>query len=253
MKIKKLLAAPDAAEVYVHLKKRGKLLPSRCFLLNLGSSSCSSSSSNSNASNSGRSSSKQQQTHNQQLLKQQMQQQQLLLQQQLQHHQQWQLQQQQLQQQQQRQLQQRQLQQQLQQQQLQQQQLQQQQQREQLLLLRFNRRQCSGGYPLKIKLAEDAAAAAAVKEETQLQRQLLLSLLQKLDWGALRQTAAELGIDLPPTVSESDKNDDNFLRAFQSAVLDLDIMEGTLVCPCCQREYPVSKGIPNMLLQDDEV
>ncbi|CDI82549.1 hypothetical protein, conserved [Eimeria acervulina] len=118
-------------------------------------------------------------------------------------------------------------------------------------LLMCNRRQCSGGYPLKIELGDSEAATVAV--ETELQKQLLLSLLQKLDWSALVSTAAKLGIDLPPTVSESDKDDENFLRAFQSAVLDLEIMEGKLVCPTCQREYPVSKGIPNMLLQDDEV
>ncbi|OEH79398.1 hypothetical protein cyc_07247 [Cyclospora cayetanensis] len=61
-----------------------------------------------------------------------------------------------------------------------------------------------------------------------------------------------LGMDLPSTFSESDKADENFLRALQAAVLDLHILEGALICPTCKREYPVSKGIPNMLLQDDE-
>ncbi|CDJ59166.1 hypothetical protein, conserved, partial [Eimeria maxima] len=116
-----------------------------------------------------------------------------------------------------------------------------------------NRRQCPGGYPLIIKIEEEKKEEATVIVQTNLQKQLLLSLLHKLDWQALVQTAADLGIDLPPTVSESDKDDEHFLRAFQSAVLDLDIMEGKLICPKCQREYPVSKGIPNMLLQDDEV
>ncbi|XP_026190038.1 multifunctional methyltransferase subunit TRM112 homolog A-like [Cyclospora cayetanensis] len=118
-------------------------------------------------------------------------------------------------------------------------------------LLMCNRRQCSGGYPLLIKLGE--APSATKHEETELQTPLLLSLLKKLDWQALVQTASELGMDLPSTFSESDKADENFLRALQAAVLDLHILEGALICPTCKREYPVSKGIPNMLLQDDEV
>lgn len=118
-------------------------------------------------------------------------------------------------------------------------------------LLMCNRKQCPGGYPLKIQLAEGPEATA--QEESEMQTQLLLSLLRKLDWNALVQTAAELGLDLPPTVCESDKSDENFLKALQAAVLDFHILEGKLVCPACKREYPVSKGIPNMLLQDDEV
>ncbi|KAL8273590.1 hypothetical protein Esti_002412 [Eimeria stiedai] len=113
-----------------------------------------------------------------------------------------------------------------------------------------NRKQCSGGYPLKIVLGEGPQATS--QEQNEVQQQLLLSLLQKLDWGALVQTAAELGMDLPPTVSESDKTDDSFLRAMQAAVLDFHILEGKLLCPTCKREYTISKGIPNMLLQDDE-
>ncbi|KAL8444385.1 hypothetical protein Emag_005480 [Eimeria magna] len=114
-----------------------------------------------------------------------------------------------------------------------------------------NRKQCSGGYPLKIVLGEGPQATS--QEQNEVQQQLLLSLLQKLDWGALVQTAAELGMDLPPEVSASDRTDDNFLRAMQAAVLDFHILEGKLVCPTCKREYAISKGIPNMLLQDDEV
>jgi multifunctional methyltransferase subunit TRM112 len=30
-------------------------------------------------------------------------------------------------------------------------------------------------------------------------------------------------------------------------------MEGALVCPNCARRYPIKNGIPNMLLNEDEV
>ena len=59
-----------------------------------------------------------------------------------------------------------------------------------------NRRQCGGGYPLKIKLGESPSAVS--QEESELQPQLLLSLLKKIDWQALVQTAAEVRVHSNP-------------------------------------------------------
>ena len=33
----------------------------------------------------------------------------------------------------------------------------------------------------------------------------------------------------------------------------MHIVEGSLVCPNCDRKYAISEGIPNMLLHEDEV
>jgi len=33
----------------------------------------------------------------------------------------------------------------------------------------------------------------------------------------------------------------------------LEVIEGSLVCPETGRKFPVSNGIPNMLLKEDEV
>lgn len=35
--------------------------------------------------------------------------------------------------------------------------------------------------------------------------------------------------------------------------LQIHILEGALVCPHCARAYPIAKGIPNMLLKEDEI
>lgn len=37
-----------------------------------------------------------------------------------------------------------------------------------------------------------------------------------------------------------------------SAVLQVEVMEGCLKCPESGREFPISRGIPNMLLNEDE-
>lgn len=35
--------------------------------------------------------------------------------------------------------------------------------------------------------------------------------------------------------------------------MDIHVTEGALVCPNCARRYPIKNGIPNMLLNEDEV
>ena len=47
--------------------------------------------------------------------------------------------------------------------------------------------------------------------------------------------------------------DDDFLRKFHRALLELVLQEGALICPETGRRFPVQKGIPNLLLNEDEV
>lgn len=46
--------------------------------------------------------------------------------------------------------------------------------------------------------------------------------------------------------------DDEFLQAFHHALLEVTLQEGALVCPETGRRFSVSKGIPNLLLNEDE-
>ncbi len=83
---------------------------------------------------------------------------------------------------------------------------------------------------------------------------MIIRLLPKLDWRALKQTASELGIaDLPDAPPADPKSDPAFLKAVHDLVMDVHVTEGSLVCPHCGRAYPITNGIPNMLLNDDEL
>ena len=42
-------------------------------------------------------------------------------------------------------------------------------------------------------------------------------------------------------------------RKVHHALLDIHVMEGALICPESGRSFPVTGGIPNMLLHEDEV
>lgn len=59
--------------------------------------------------------------------------------------------------------------------------------------------------------------------------------------------------DLPPTLAENYATDNDFLQKLHHVLMEIDIVEGNLECPETGRLFPISEGIPNMLLNEDEV
>lgn len=61
------------------------------------------------------------------------------------------------------------------------------------------------------------------------------------------------GVDnLPAEATPAMLEDDDFLQAFHHALLEVHLEDGALICPETEREFRVSQGIPNLLLQEDE-
>jgi multifunctional methyltransferase subunit TRM112 len=58
---------------------------------------------------------------------------------------------------------------------------------------------------------------------------------------------------LPETLSESMQQDEEFLKILHRVLFEYEVEEGELICPETGRKFPISKGIPNMLLQETEV
>jgi len=58
---------------------------------------------------------------------------------------------------------------------------------------------------------------------------------------------------LPETVTESLQQDEEFLKLMHKVLLEYEVEEGELICPETGRKFPISKGIPNMLLQETEI
>ncbi|KVH90426.1 hypothetical protein Ccrd_007568 [Cynara cardunculus var. scolymus] len=79
-------------------------------------------------------------------------------------------------------------------------------------------------------------------------------MFSKIDWKALADASKTMGYDeLPDEVPDPSVLDSQFLQKFHHALLELHLEEGTLVCPETGRRFPVNKGIPNMLLHENEV
>ena len=49
------------------------------------------------------------------------------------------------------------------------------------------------------------------------------------------------------------QDDEEFLKIMHRILLEYEIEEGELICPETGRSFPISKGIPNMLLQETEI
>lgn len=52
---------------------------------------------------------------------------------------------------------------------------------------------------------------------------------------------------LPSAVPAGFAEDDDFLRALHHALMEIEILEGELVCPETSKRFPIKDGIPSML------
>ncbi len=82
----------------------------------------------------------------------------------------------------------------------------------------------------------------------------LRSILEKLEWKVLCNACKEIGEEpLPEEVSEEMLQDAAFLQQLHHVLVEVVIVEGSLICPESGRVFPIQNGIPNMLLNEDEV
>jgi len=114
-------------------------------------------------------------------------------------------------------------------------------------MLMCNVKGCTNNnFPLKIK------ATSIQKQESQFNPQFIHHILPKLHWEALITTCKDLDISTLPTELPQNVSED-LLKNVHDVVVDLHIQEATLICNNCSRAYPISNGVPNMLLTEDEV
>lgn len=100
------------------------------------------------------------------------------------------------------------------------------------------------GYPLQLEIEEMRT------EETEFNAAFVHRMLPKVRYDALRIAAAAAGCDLPEAL---DATDEDALRRVHTALCDVHVVKGALVCPKSGRRFPINNGIPNMLLHEDEV
>jgi len=105
------------------------------------------------------------------------------------------------------------------------------------------------GFPLLIEASE-------VKVQTvDFNPEFIARMIPKLEWPAVCQAATNIGHldDLPKDLPEKFESNEDFLKKAHHVLLEVEVQEGFLVCPETGRKFPVKNGIPNMLLNEDEV
>lgn len=61
----------------------------------------------------------------------------------------------------------------------------------------------------------------------------------------------QLKLDLPAEPPQP--NDEESLRKTHHALFEVEVIQGDLICPETGRKFPIKQGIPNMLLNEDEI
>lgn len=105
------------------------------------------------------------------------------------------------------------------------------------------------GYPLEI-VARDVKIS-----EVDFNSEFIARILPKLHYSTLYGAAETLGEanGLPKEIVDNYENNEEFLRKVHHVLLEVEVIDGDLVCPETGRKFPINLGIPNMLLNEDEV
>ncbi|KAI0665496.1 Trm112p-domain-containing protein [Trametes maxima] len=90
--------------------------------------------------------------------------------------------------------------------------------------------------------------------EAEFNPEFLYGFLPRIEWAALVGAAHQLGDDsLPKELPEDMVDDQVFWKKLHHVLLEIHVEEGAMVCPNCKHVYPISNGIPNMLLAEHEI
>ncbi|XP_038885364.1 multifunctional methyltransferase subunit TRM112 homolog A-like [Benincasa hispida] len=104
------------------------------------------------------------------------------------------------------------------------------------------------GFPLRIEVEK------VVEKPVDFNPDFLKNMFSKIEWKPLVDASRTMGYaELPEEAEASMLDSHDFLQRFHHALLELHLEEGALICPETGRRFPVNKGIPNLLLHEDEV
>eukprot|EP00584_Thalassiosira_punctigera_P019379 CAMPEP_0172554134 /NCGR_PEP_ID=MMETSP1067-20121228/53329_1 /TAXON_ID=265564 ORGANISM="Thalassiosira punctigera, Strain Tpunct2005C2" /NCGR_SAMPLE_ID=MMETSP1067 /ASSEMBLY_ACC=CAM_ASM_000444 /LENGTH=135 /DNA_ID=CAMNT_0013342451 /DNA_START=134 /DNA_END=544 /DNA_ORIENTATION=+ len=110
--------------------------------------------------------------------------------------------------------------------------------------------------PLRItatRVRVDEPAASDDPDARRREVEFAKRTLPILDWESLLQGARAMGLDsLPPGVTPELAGDEGFLRALYHVLMNVHLVDGMLTCGETGREFPVTDGIVNMMLEESE-
>ena len=118
--------------------------------------------------------------------------------------------------------------------------------------LRNNMKEAKSGFPLKITATEINVEDNAPSSQD---LNFVQNLLPILDWPALVEAATQLGLPagaLPVNITDELATDNEFLAALYHVLMNVHLVRGVLTCPDTGREFAVTDGIVEFMLQEEE-
>ena len=107
---------------------------------------------------------------------------------------------------------------------------------------------------VKVSFPLRVVAEEVEHEDGEFDAALTVRMIPRIDYAALLAACAAVGYDaLPAQPPASPESDEPFLRALHHALFNINIVRGAFVCPESNRQFPIEGGIPNMVLNEDEV
>ncbi|KAL5242732.1 hypothetical protein ACI65C_010142 [Semiaphis heraclei] len=99
------------------------------------------------------------------------------------------------------------------------------------------------GYPFRI-VAKDIRISRSEFNKDFVQR-----LIPKINWKVFVNAAKQIGLgkDLSDKLIDNFENDEEYLKKVHHLLMEVDIINGKLICPETNREFPISAGVPNLL------
>ncbi|XP_007998155.3 multifunctional methyltransferase subunit TRM112-like protein [Chlorocebus sabaeus] len=105
----------------------------------------------------------------------------------------------------------------------------------------------SRGFPLRLQATEVRICPVEFNPN------FVARMIPKVEWAAFLEAADNLClIQVPKGPVEGYEENEEFLRTMHHLLLEVEVIEGTLKCPESGRMFPISRGIPNMLLSEEE-
>uniref|UniRef100_A0A0K0D3T5 Multifunctional methyltransferase subunit TRM112-like protein n=1 Tax=Angiostrongylus cantonensis TaxID=6313 RepID=A0A0K0D3T5_ANGCA len=99
------------------------------------------------------------------------------------------------------------------------------------------------GYPLILRANQKA------NKEVEFNEKFVLNMMPKVDYASLYNAALSIGEagNMPATLPE------DWETNLHRVMLCVEIVDGELECPDTGRKFPIKDGIPNLLVNENEV
>ncbi|KAF0988337.1 hypothetical protein HZS_1898 [Henneguya salminicola] len=110
-------------------------------------------------------------------------------------------------------------------------------------MLKSNAPGVVSGYPLKLECTDTRNLEVEYNED------FLKNIFLKIDYEVLRQASQSVGFqELSETQPPEALQDKEFLKLLHHALMEIDVVEGNLICPDTGHKYTIHESIPNMLI-----